>query len=103
MSVLTFKVVVVVLLLIASLIALWRPKWLVWLANATLFYPIFTIGAFYAHWFVAWYMLGHKPISMIDDPKQIAGIEWIHSLTGVVFLCFLPMGVFALLSNAVYI
>lgn len=103
MTVLAFEVAVVVLLLAASLVAFWHRKWLVWLANATLLYPVFTIGALYAHWFIAWRVLGHKPISMTDDPKFIVGIEWIHAMVGIALLSLLPMGVLALLSNAIYI
>jgi hypothetical protein len=38
-----------------------------WLANATLVYPLVSIGLMYGYWSLAWLEVGHKPIPFEDD------------------------------------
>lgn len=58
--------------------------------------PFVALGLLYGEWLLAWWSLGHRPRSSIDDPKWIAGSSWMHDLTGLGLLTFIPLGVLSL-------
>lgn len=80
-----------------------HSRFLPWLANATIVFPLFTIGGVYCEWLQAWYMLGHQPEWSTNDPTDIPGSRRLHILTTIMVLGDLPFFVAAIASNAVYI
>ena len=71
-------------------------------------YPVLLVGTLYATWFVAWTILGHRPVPSLNDPASIsvavdvAGCAFlllliggplalgVHVVTGVVWLARSP-------------
>jgi len=47
-------------------------------------------------------MLGHCPEPSLNDPKFIDGASWMHPVTGILLLGFLPAGCVALVLNVHY-
>jgi hypothetical protein len=72
-------------------------------AHLTLAYPLFMLGSLYGQWLLSWYMLGHRPLPSMDDPKFIDGASWMGPLTGVAILGFFPVGCAAIVLNVLYI
>ena len=72
-------------------------------AHLTLAYPLFLIGSLYGEWFMAWYMLGHEPQPSVDDPKYISGSSWMHPITGIAIMGFMPAACAALVLNTLYV
>lgn len=66
-------------------------------------YPLLLLGALYGQWLLSWWMLGHQPVSSLDDPKFIDGASWMHPVTGLALLGSVPAGAGALALNAIYI
>ncbi len=76
---------------------------LAFFAMATLMYPLFIIASLYGEWFLAWFILEHPPQPSLNDPKFIDGSSWMHPITLVAFLGFLPVACVALVLNSLYI
>jgi hypothetical protein len=86
-----------------ALFAWKRPRLMRVLADATLIYPLIAVGMLYVQWILSWYMLGHKPIPLTDDPKYINGASWMHLITTVALLGVIPAGFSALAFNIAHI
>jgi len=77
--------------------------WLRRTAIALLFSPLLTLVTFYGEWLLAWYSLGHRPISSLDDPKSIPGSAWLHDITGLCIFTLVPLGVVMIVLNVIEI
>jgi hypothetical protein len=42
------------------------------LAMALCAYPVLLVASLYATWCIAWAILGHRPVSSLDDPRSIS-------------------------------
>lgn len=79
-----------------------RSRFLSVLALATTLYPLFVFVSLYGQWLLSWLVLGHRPVPSMDDPKYIDGASWMHVITGVALIGFLPVGCMALILNTVH-
>lgn len=77
-------------------------KRLAWCAHLTALYPLFFLALFYGEWLLAWWALGHPPRPMLDDPKDIAGLNWMNGIVGVALMAYFPASVAALVLNTLY-
>ena len=80
-----------------------RPsRVLAYFAHATLAYPLFLLASLYGQWLLSWYVLGHQPQPSLDDPKSIDGASWMHGITYIAIMGFLPAAGVALALNILY-
>jgi hypothetical protein len=82
-----------------AILASMRPRLLASLANLSLAFPLIAVSLLYAEWFLAWLMLGHKPIWSTNDPKFISGSSWMHTIVAIALLGYFPIGISALIFN----
>jgi hypothetical protein len=47
-------------------------------------------------------VLGHQPHPSLDDPKYIDGASWMHGITLIAIMGFLPAAAAALALNILY-
>jgi hypothetical protein len=80
-----------------------RPRLLRFLADATLLYPVMVLGSLYGQWLLSWYILGHKPIYMTDDPKYISGANWMYWVTAIALSGIMPITCAALACNTAHV
>jgi hypothetical protein len=73
------------------------------LAIASLLWPVLVVALLYGEWLLATWSLGHIPRPSIDDPKDIAGSNWLHVFTVLAILGALPAALLALGLNIVVI
>jgi hypothetical protein len=59
------------------------------------FYPVLLVCSLYATWFTAWYVLGHRPRSSLDDPKYISPVVLVPYFTTCVLIVGIPFGLLA--------
>jgi hypothetical protein len=79
-----------------------RSRALVFFANVTAAYPLVLLGSLYGQWFLSWWLIGHRPQPMVDDPKWIEGANVMMLVTFGALLGFVPAGVGALALNTWY-
>lgn len=79
------------------------PRWLVFLSNLTLAYPLLLPVSVYCHWLLSWAVLGHQPIHVVDDPKFIDATDWTWIISALAFLGIIPMACIGVGLNALYI
>lgn len=57
------------------------PRWVGICANFSVIIPLVALASLYTAWVVAWFELGHRPRSSIDDPKFIGGaVDHVYPL-----------------------
>lgn len=61
------------------------------LADLTLWYPLALCSALYGQWLASWLVLGHRPVSSLDDPKYIPYAHYLGYLTGLLLLGFVAV------------
>lgn len=66
----------------------------------TLLYPVIIAVGFYTQWLSSWYVLGHCPVPMLDDPKDIPSTAWLFVINGLLLASAPPM---ALVTMAVHV
>lgn len=71
-------------------------------AHLALAYPLLLVGCLYGEWLLAWLILGREPQPGLDDPKFISGSSWIHPVTGLAIVCFVPAACAAVVLNTLY-
>jgi hypothetical protein len=71
-------------------------------ASAALWFPLLIAVAAYAGWFAAWYVLGHPPRPLLDDPKY-AGSELLRHIAGAAMLGALPAAGASLALNVLHV
>lgn len=76
---------------------------LAFFADAAAAYPVMLLGALYGQWLLSWWVLGHPPQPALDDPKYIAGANWMHVVTFLALLGFVPASCAALVLNTLYV
>jgi hypothetical protein len=69
------------------------------LAYTTAAYPLLLVGLLYGQWLLSWWVLGRQPRPSLDDPAYIAGTSWMHWVTGLVFIGYVPMFIAAAVLN----
>lgn len=78
------------------------PRTLVLLANITALYPVFALVTLHGQWCLAWWVLGHQPRPSLDDPKYIDGASWMHDITAVALLGYVPMALVTAVLNTAF-
>jgi hypothetical protein len=68
-----------------------RKDWLVPSCALAWAYPFLLVKSLYATWFVAWAVLGHRPVPSIDDPKSIAPVVDVPYLLTEILFTGLPI------------
>ena len=71
-------------------------------AAALLLYPAFLAAAIYGPWFIAWFILGHPPQPLRDDPDY-PGAGALRGLSALALLGALPAGCAALALNVLHL
>jgi hypothetical protein len=71
-------------------------------ASAALLLPLLIAVAMYGAWFAAWYVLGHPPRPLVDDPKY-AGSDLMRLIAGVAMLGALPAAGASLALNVLHV
>ncbi len=71
-------------------------------AHVTAAYPLLSLVSLYGQWLLSWRMLGRRPLPSLDDPKYIDGASWMHLVTFVAFIGFLPAFFGAVVLNTRY-
>lgn len=74
-----------------------------WCAYCLAAYPLFLLASLYGQWSLSSIMLGHLPRPSLDDPKYISVANWMHPVTMIAILGFVPASFVALLVNALYL
>ena len=68
-------------------------------------YPLLPLIGLYVTWLTAWWMLGHRPRSSIDDPKSIGGpVDFAYMATALLLMSRpigLPVGLWLGLAGSV--
>ena len=72
------------------------------LAYVTAAYPLFILASLYGQWLLSWWILGHRPVPSLDDPKSIDGASWMHLITYLALGGFVPAGCGARVFNTFY-
>jgi hypothetical protein len=72
-------------------------------ANVTGAYPLLLLGSLYGQWLLSWWVIGHRPQPMVDDPKWIDGANEMMLVTFCAMMGFVPAGLGALALNVWYV
>lgn len=78
-------------------------RMLAFFAHGTLAYPLICLGALYSQWLLSWWVLGHPPRPSLDDPVTIPGASWVHPITALFLIGYLPAAFATVSVNAVYL
>lgn len=66
-------------------------------------YPILLLASLYGQWLLSWWVLGHRPLPSLDDPKYKDGASWMHLVTFALLMGLLPAACGALVLNIRYV
>lgn len=72
-------------------------------AFLSLFLPPLVLALLYGEWILATWSLGHVPRPYLDDPKDIAGSNWMHIVTALAIVGAMPAALLAFVLNVVEI
>lgn len=53
------------------------------LVMAAAAWPLLILGSLYGHWLFAWWYLGFRPVTHVDEPHWIRGARWMQVATAL--------------------
>lgn len=72
-------------------------------AIVCLLWPLLVVVLLYGEWLLATWSLGHVPRPSADDPKNIAGSNWMHLFTLIAIVGAVPAALLALVLSVIEI